>query len=556
MVDELRIERVIANLLDNALKYTPASASIVVRLSGDRETAHVSICDAGPGLSSAEIGFVFEPYRRALSSAGQSGSGLGLYVSKQIVEAHGGYIGVDSARGAGARFYILAPDVVTFLSRLRSSPNRQDSSIVHVRRRTRSTAMRGRILIVDDETNTAGAIAASLQQRGYSADGVTSAHACLDRIERVGAEIVVADVAASGMSGIELCSDLRERIQSVLPIVVTGASRYRRRDRRDPRRRLRLHDQAGRIEALEVALAARARSSRAQARARAAARSADRATAVRRRSSARAPRCSESLELIARVAEQRRDGAHHRRDRHRQGARRARASTTSRRARTGRSSRSTARRPARRSSRASCSATCAARSPTPRQRAHGLFVQAGGGTLFLDEIGEMPLEMQAKLLRALQERTVRPVGGDEEIAVRRAHRRGDQPRPRGRRSTSKRFREDLFYRINVVAIHVPPLRERGERHPVARAVTSSSAIAARIGKPVAGISAPTPRACCSTTTGPATCASSRTAWSARSRSRARSDHRRRSAGEAARIPDRGCLMPGGVARRARDARRR
>jgi signal transduction histidine kinase len=109
MVDELRIERVIANLLDNALKYTPASASIIVRLSGDRDTAHVSICDAGPGLSSAEIGFVFEPYRRALSSAGQSGSGLGLYVSKQIVEAHGGYIGVDSARGAGARFYFSLP---------------------------------------------------------------------------------------------------------------------------------------------------------------------------------------------------------------------------------------------------------------------------------------------------------------------------------------------------------------------------------------------------------------------------------------------------------------
>jgi two-component system, NtrC family, response regulator AtoC len=90
----------------------------------------------------------------------------------------------------------------------------------------------------------------------------------------------------------------------------------------------------------------------------------------------------------------------------------------------------------------------------------GLFIKASKGTLFLDEIGEMPPGMQAKLLRALQERTVRPVGGDQE-----------QPfdsrivaatnRDLETEVEEKRFREDLFYRINVVRIHVPPLRARG-----------------------------------------------------------------------------------------------
>jgi DNA-binding NtrC family response regulator len=90
----------------------------------------------------------------------------------------------------------------------------------------------------------------------------------------------------------------------------------------------------------------------------------------------------------------------------------------------------------------------------------GLFVQASGGTLFLDEIGEMPIEMQAKLLRALQERTLRPVGSSAEIPfdariVAATHRDLEFE------IENRRFREDLYYRINVVKIAIPPLRERG-----------------------------------------------------------------------------------------------
>lgn len=95
-----------------------------------------------------------------------------------------------------------------------------------------------------------------------------------------------------------------------------------------------------------------------------------------------------------------------------------------------------------------------------RQARRGLFIKAAAGTLFLDEIGEMPPGMQAKLLRALQERTVRPVGGDAEVPfdtrIVAATNRNLEAEV-----AARRFREDLFYRINVVRIAVPPLRARG-----------------------------------------------------------------------------------------------
>jgi two-component system response regulator AtoC len=91
----------------------------------------------------------------------------------------------------------------------------------------------------------------------------------------------------------------------------------------------------------------------------------------------------------------------------------------------------------------------------------GLFRQASGGTLFLDEITEMPLNMQVKLLRALQERTVRPVGGDHEHAF-DARILTATNRDLEVEVAEHRFRQDLYYRVNVLRIDVPPLRERGD----------------------------------------------------------------------------------------------
>lgn len=91
----------------------------------------------------------------------------------------------------------------------------------------------------------------------------------------------------------------------------------------------------------------------------------------------------------------------------------------------------------------------------------GLFMAAQGGTLFLDEIGDMPQHLQVKLLRVLQERTIRPVGGTKDIPV-------DVRIVSATHQTledlieQKKFREDLYYRLNVVMLELPPLRDRRE----------------------------------------------------------------------------------------------
>jgi DNA-binding NtrC family response regulator len=95
----------------------------------------------------------------------------------------------------------------------------------------------------------------------------------------------------------------------------------------------------------------------------------------------------------------------------------------------------------------------------------GKFQQADGGTLLLDEISELTIELQAKLLRAIQERVIEPVGSEQrtEIDVRLLAATNVNLRER---VAAGKFREDLFYRLNVIPVHVPPLRERSEDIPI------------------------------------------------------------------------------------------
>ena len=122
---------------------------------------------------------------------------------------------------------------------------------------------------------------------------------------------------------------------------------------------------------------------------------------------------------------------------------------------------------------------------TPRA---GLFVEANGGTLFLDEIGDMPMALQPKLLRALQERTVRPMGSNTEVPI-DVRIVAATNKDLEAAVEAQSFRQDLLYRINVIQLSIPPLRTRGN-DVLVLAQFFLEQFAGRSGRHITGLTSP------------------------------------------------------------------
>jgi signal transduction histidine kinase len=109
VADEAQMERVITNLIGNAIKYTPEGGTIRVTTARRNGNVAVAVRDTGRGIPADELPHLFEKYRRVREKHRTEGTGLGLFIAKTIVEAHGGEIEVESAPGAGSTFTLLLP---------------------------------------------------------------------------------------------------------------------------------------------------------------------------------------------------------------------------------------------------------------------------------------------------------------------------------------------------------------------------------------------------------------------------------------------------------------
>jgi signal transduction histidine kinase len=104
------LKQVVLNLLDNALKYSPAGTTVTVSVSGDEREARVVVADQGEGISAEQLPHIFERmYRAENGQRRTTGAGLGLSISDWIARAHGGRITVESEPGAGSTFTLILP---------------------------------------------------------------------------------------------------------------------------------------------------------------------------------------------------------------------------------------------------------------------------------------------------------------------------------------------------------------------------------------------------------------------------------------------------------------
>jgi signal transduction histidine kinase len=106
-MDGGRVLQVLANLVSNAIKFTPAAGRVSIRVRAEQNEILFSVSDTGIGIPSAELRRVFERFRQI--SKDRRGLGLGLHISKSIIEAHGGRVWVESEVGTGSAFHFALP---------------------------------------------------------------------------------------------------------------------------------------------------------------------------------------------------------------------------------------------------------------------------------------------------------------------------------------------------------------------------------------------------------------------------------------------------------------
>jgi two-component system response regulator HydG len=318
--------------------------------------------------------------------------------------------------------------------------------------------MKGRILIVDDDRSFCEILAADLEDAGFKPAWTTSAEDGLERVLGEDLDAVITDLNMRGLNGIEFCHRLSQNRPDVPVIVITG---FGSMETAVAAIRAGAYDFITKpLETDAVALALE--------------------RAIQHRSLREEVK---RLQEVVRLSQEFEEmlGASAPMKRLFQVLDKVAASDASVliSGETGSGKELVARGLHRRSPRAKrpfVAVNCAAMPPhlleselfghvrgafTDARAAHaGLFAQSDGGTLFLDEIGELPMELQPKLLRALEEQCVRPVGGTGEVAfdvrIMTATNRDLEAAVE-----EQRFREDLLFRINVIQVPVPPLRARG-----------------------------------------------------------------------------------------------
>ncbi len=199
LADSGRLRQVLFNLMENAIKYSPRGAEIVVRTCEKDGEVRLEVCDRGPGIDPGDQDRLFKEFSR-VNPPGMRvvGAGLGLALSRMLTDAMGGRIGVDSALGEGSTFWVALPVASAPLS---AAPVPPRAAVA--RKRTETVA------VVDDDADIRAFAQAVLRHAGYHVVADDGAPGVGERLLAARPALVLLDLNLAGRSGVEALAELR-----------------------------------------------------------------------------------------------------------------------------------------------------------------------------------------------------------------------------------------------------------------------------------------------------------------------------------------------------------
>ncbi|HEY0961854.1 MAG TPA: ATP-binding protein, partial [Pseudomonadales bacterium] len=199
--DAARLEQVYANLLDNALKFTPESGAIHVSLRGDAGSAVLSVRDNGRGIAPETLPKVFDMFVQGDATPGrtQGGLGLGLALVRRLVELHDGTVGADSAgTGQGATFTVSLP--------LLAAAGDENDHVPHPRALPKAAL---RVLLVEDNDDVRDMTRSLLEIEGHEVHDTASGNEGLRIAAAIAPDVVLLDIGLPDIDGYEVAARLR-----------------------------------------------------------------------------------------------------------------------------------------------------------------------------------------------------------------------------------------------------------------------------------------------------------------------------------------------------------